>query len=501
MKTTINLKESMRGIKRLALVILLGILVNSCQNEVQEWKKDSTDMVITEYVYSEPDLFTEFGEIIKATGVENLLRVRGKFTLFLPTDDAMRDYYASKNVSSWTEIDTAELVKLVYNHIFSGEINTANIGLGALPLKNGLGDYVASDFLNDRDILLNKSAVIIKRNIVVSNGYIHHIDHVIDIVTKNVFEVLSDNGGYTIFKEALVLTGLDDTLKVVTFPYGSVDAEAYFTLLAVPDTLYNREGINSVNDLIGKYSNSDDLRDKNNGFYQYMEYHCISNVNYFTDFTPGDKGAVYYIISNENYINIRVEEDFKINKDGDGNYTGFYFGQSNIPAKNGVLHCINSQMPITETSLFEVIFQVTDYFDFKQGEFYGNYYERFFDGQNTFENIKWDAEYLMYYFKNEDLFWDADGLSLSGHFWIEITTPKIRKGKYSIDTYWFGGATLAWFVDDVLVNSVDMTVGSFWNNYTPVGEIEFTETKAHKIRLKTLSPGSLWWDRVKFTPK
>jgi hypothetical protein len=226
-----------------------------------------------------------------------------------------------------------------------------------------------------------------------------------------------------------------------------------------------------------------------------MEFHCLSGSHYFTDFKPN---AIYYLISNDNYINIQVDQNYKINPTNDG-YTGFYFEQSNIPAKNGAIHTVNTLLPNEEAQPAIIEFQTTDYFDLHQGPFYGNYYQRFYDGQNTFKDIKWDGEYLMYYFKNEDLFWDADGISLGGHFSVELTTQVIRKGKYKLFTYWFGGGVMGWWIDGVFIGQLDLSE-NIWNDYTEVADIEFTETKQHTIRVKTLVNGNLWWDRVKFVP-
>ncbi len=488
-----NYRKPAFRVKLLSL-LLIALVFTQCNTQVQEWKPKSDQLVITEYVYDNPELYTEFGNVLRVTGVENLLRVRGPFTLLLPTDEAMKAYYASMNVTSYDQIDVETLKDFAYNHIFSGEYSAGVIGMGAMPSKNALGDYVATD-LPGIDILINKEAKITKRDIHVSNGYIHQIDHVIDVVTKSVYEVLKDDPGYSIFTQGLEKTGISDTLSVIDFQYGTSTARNRYTILAVPDTLYNRFGINSIDDLVAKYSNGSDLKDPNNSFNQYMVFHCLSGTHYFTDFQPDN---VYYIISEENYLNIKVENDFEINK-SDSGYTGFYFDQSNVPAKNGVIHTVNSLLPNEDAAPAEIVFQTTDYFDFQQEPCYGHYYQRFFDGANTFKYIKWDAEYLEYYFKNEDLFMDADGISLNGHFWIEITTPKIRAGKYMLGTYWFGGAVTAWYIDGKYISDIDLA-NLTWNNWMDVGEVDFTETSNHVIKVKTLVPGQIFWDRVRFTP-
>ncbi len=480
---------------RFTLLMALAFGLYQCDENVQEWETESADLVITDYIAAHTDQFSEFNGILIKTGIDNLFRIRGPYTLMLPTDEAMKEYYTRMNVASYKDLDNAVLTELVYNHVFGGAIATANIGLGKLMYKNGLGDAVASE-LPGTDIVLNKQAKIIKRDIKVSNGYIHYIDHVIDVIRKDIFAIISEQPGLSIFTQGLVKAGLADTLKVLSFTYGTANVRTSYTLLAVPDTLYQRQGINSIDDLIATYATGTNYTDTSNGLYKYMVYHCLSNAQYFSDLKPQN---VCYLINNENYLEIKVEDDFKINSNANG-YTGFYIDESNIPAKNGVIHTINSQLPVAETAPAKIIFQVTDYFDFKQGSWYQNNYQRFYDGQNTFKGIKWDAEYLLYYFKNEDAFMDADGLAISGHFWIELTTPKIRKGKYDLSSYMFGGGIDAWYVDGEYLGQLD--VGTVpWNGESVVGEVNFTETKEHKIKLKTLVPGGIFWDRITFLPK
>ncbi|MDA3890553.1 MAG: fasciclin domain-containing protein, partial [Salinivirgaceae bacterium] len=374
MKVLVIRKPFMSYTLWLALIMSFGMILNSCENEVQELPIILDKLVITDYVYENPELFSEFGEVMQVTGVENLLRVRGPYTLMLPTNDAMQAYYQRLGVSSQDDIDMQTLTDFAYNHIFKGQINTGSIGEGSLMYKNGLGDAVACERLGT-EILLNKTAIIIGRDNLVSNGYVHHIDHTLDPITDNIYNVLSNLSGYSIFTEGIDRSGLSDTLQIITFPYGNDTARTSFTLLAVPDTLYNREGIFTIDDLINKYSSGDDLTNKNNEFYRYMEYHCLSGTHYFSDFTTGENGDTYYLISYDNYINIRVEQDYKINKT-DSSYSGFYYAQSNFPAKNGTIHTVNDLLPNVESAPTEIVFQVTDYFDLQQGSYYGNNYER-----------------------------------------------------------------------------------------------------------------------------
>jgi hypothetical protein len=91
-----------------------------------------------------------------------------------------------------------------------------------------------------------------------------------------------------------------------------------------------------------------------------------------------------------------------------------------------------------------------------------------------------------------------DCLSMSGWWWVEVTTPKIMKGKYRITSnLWGGQVDYAVYVDGentAMIKRSDPAESTSW------GEFEWTETKEHKIKVVAKSPGLLFWDTVIFTP-
>jgi len=82
-----------------------------------------------------------------------------------------------------------------------------------------------------------------------ANGYAHVIDKVIEPVTKDCYTVVKEDPTYTIFAQGLEKSGIKDTLQQITFLFGKLTARTRFTLLAVPDSVYHKEGINSITEL------------------------------------------------------------------------------------------------------------------------------------------------------------------------------------------------------------------------------------------------------------
>lgn len=482
---------------------MASMFLTFCKEEPQFWEAKSQDQLIAEYIIDNPEKYTEFGKLMTLTNMESLLNIRGPFTLFLPTDEAMQAYYTEKNVTSLEDFTAAELKSLIYNHLIANEIQTGEFGLGAIRDTNAIGDFLVTEF-QGAEIILNKYSRVTKRNIKTANGYIHIIDKVLDPLTKDIFTVVSSDPSYSIFTEGLVLTGLKDTLQIISFPFGKRVARTRFTVLAVADTIFNRYGINSVEDLIDWCgANPDSVTYLTNPFYRYIEYHCLNGSYYLSDLNTG----LYPILSKDNNISVTIAEDYKLNLNRFTNlYTGFNVPASNTPSKNGALHSINDLLPVIEPEPAQVIFETTDFFDIKQGDYFGKYYKRWFDGDNTFAKIKWRGDFMQYYYKSTADIRGRDCLQMIGWWSVSVTFPKVMKGKYAISVFqpgWHDVTNCEAFVDGVLTSYL------YQGNYGGTGgngglqkiaEVEFLTTSEHTITLQNTAFGMLFWDYIQFDP-
>ncbi|HPR32598.1 MAG TPA: fasciclin domain-containing protein, partial [Prolixibacteraceae bacterium] len=469
-----------------------------CKDEPEYWDLKPEDMVITDFIAKNPEKYSEFGAMLQNTGLGSLLSIRGPFTLFLPTNDAFKEYCQSKNVGSVSDFDSVQQRVLIYNHLISTEIQSGDIPEGSIREPNALGDKIATEFdYVKSDIIINKKSRITDRDIRTANGYVHEIDKVIEPLQENVYQKLKSLPGYTIFTEGLERTGIRDTLEVVDFPFGQRIARSYFTLLAVPDTLYNRFGINSVDDLIAEMTDDPaGIIELDNDFYRYIEYHCLGGSHFFSDFET----QLYPILSFDNNISVTIDKDYMINYNSlDETYTGFYKELSNYPAKNGAVHTINNMLLVVTPEPKVITFEVTDFIDVREGDYFGKYYMKWYDGQNTFEKVKWEGDYLQYYFKDHDTGYliNHDCWTMIGYWWIEVTTPKIMKGKWSVSgNIWANQNDYAIYVDGVKTG-VSLRTDQGAPN---LGEFEWDTTREHTIKLVAISWGSLFWDTLDFTP-
>jgi len=494
------------------LVLLMILFFTGCEKVIPVLHDvDSQEQTIMQIITDErnKDQFSLFGEIAELAGLRNILSVRGPYTLFVPSNSAVQAYLAEIGVSSPGQMGPEAAKELVYNHLTDVQINSGDIGLGALVKANALGDFLSSEF-DGPEIIINKTSRIIKRDIRAANGVVHVINKVIQPVHDDVATVLTALEGYSIFNEGLARTGLFDTLTVIEFDYGKFRARTRYTLLSVSDEVYNAHGIFSIEDLISELTDQPDkIRERDNEFYLYMEYHCIAGTHYMNHLQRGQ----YPNIANTNFINITLDNDYEINKQGN-EYTSFYIPGSNIPAKNGVIHTLNKVMQVPPPKPWKVIFDITDYIDFRESDFYKrretlrpgeNIFQKFYDGENTFEYIKWEGDYLQYYYRVND--WKApdyingDCLTMSGFWSIQVTTPRIMKGRYHIHAFTRVGPDCLIYIDGVLQEHLyKMSEGG--DNVIPryIGTVNWTESARHTIRLANLNSGLLFYDRLEFTP-
>jgi uncharacterized surface protein with fasciclin (FAS1) repeats len=164
--------------KKTFLLVLVVMTFNFCAEEPEYWTEKSANLVITDFINSKPELYSEFAKLIEQTGISSQLKVRGPYTVFLPNNDAMFAYYSLKNVSSLEEFSETFKTELAYNHIITASIATSAFGLGALFETNALGDYIVTEF-DGSDIIVAKYAKVVDRDIETANGFSHEVDIIV----------------------------------------------------------------------------------------------------------------------------------------------------------------------------------------------------------------------------------------------------------------------------------------------------------------------------------
>src|SRR3954454_710588 len=91
--------------KRLLLILLLAVaFISGCQ-KMQIKTTTTEDVNIVDYMRKYPDKFSEFLKILDRTNISPFLNAYGAYTVFAPTNDAIKIYLQQLGKTSTDELD------------------------------------------------------------------------------------------------------------------------------------------------------------------------------------------------------------------------------------------------------------------------------------------------------------------------------------------------------------------------------------------------------------
>ena len=297
---------------RLTAVALAFIGLNmliACNPEPDESDMYTvTDETADDYINRKPQL-TSFKYILERARLDRNLMSYGEYTCFAPTNDAIaiyidslyKDEKAKVPHNSMTEnslegLSDSLCSDIALYHLTNGVHTTIEMGAG-VSVRSMLGRTFTAQSNIDAigRITLEKEAVILEPDSVVTNGVVHIISKVIPRSNHVMFEELERHKNqFGIFLEALDLTGLAKNMEAIRKPasyslegkhrqdtdgsdlYYPKECKILYTIFAEPDEVIKaalrKEGFSEdINGLIA-YANKyyKDAADPNKGWYDYM---------------------------------------------------------------------------------------------------------------------------------------------------------------------------------------------------------------------------------------
>lgn len=282
-------KLKIKGLGRLGLVGILGLVV-ACNPEPDESDLfTSTGETAADYISRKAEL-SAFNNILAVARLDRNLSAYGEYTCFVPTNEAVvayidtlfNDQEASVPHNGLTGNSLEDLLandslcnEIAKYHLHSNEgLTTIDMGGGSGSISTMLRVPISSDGSTGR-IILNKVATIIEPDSIVTNGVVHVIDRVVPRNTRLISEELDRLSEFSIFNEALKMTGLVDSVKKtkkdVEYTITDIkdrdtngnatndlwhpdECKIMYTIFAEPDSVLRRNGINDINGLI-EYAN------------------------------------------------------------------------------------------------------------------------------------------------------------------------------------------------------------------------------------------------------
>lgn len=517
--------------KKLSYIILSLVIIAfySCkEDQGTPAFEDLNQSTMYDYLMENQERFSSFISILEAGGVAKTLSAYNPegtgYTLFLP-DNAAVDRYINESdqLSSLSDITgNAELASDFGRfHVVQIGVRSNDFPFGAFPEPTLSNDFLTVSFIIESDTSyykINNQSSVIERNIEVSNGYIHIIETALQPVSFTTYEWLGLHPDYSIFKEAVDLTGLQEALNVDTRADELAEST---TLLLESNEVFNDFDIQSVGDLATLISPEDDnYTSSANPLYNFIAYHILTGGAYYIDEFEGE---------NSNYstysdVPLRINGtgiDFKINPgkevfdtivfEGDStfiDYIGFLYDESNVITQSGSIHMIDKlmkqQIPSRAIQNFQFTGPVIS--DFKQE--IGTYD---LEKDLGITSLEWETASDLFFVQQTDEAtnaWGNDYLQIDGDFEITFIIPKIVQGRYDFylgaELFSRNNASVEVLLDGKKIGGlVNLSQGGNANNpfqRTLVGSVDFKSYASHRVTIRSLIPGQFLWDYVRFEP-
>lgn len=356
-------------------LLLLVAFFSACNDPYEDSTYQVYDMnPISSYLETRSDEFSEWITVLKYADLFNAVNQASSYcTVLVPTNEAVRSFYLKKNVSSIQELGKDYARSLAEYHIVNDSINLNTfVQGGKLEAKTLSDDYLSVSFDESSEtggfnsIYVNKEAHVKELAIQVSNGYVYVLNDVMSPLVENLYERISENSDkYSIFIEALNQTSWKDSLSIIYDEIRQEDntviqQKRNYTLLAVSDDTYRSEGVTSVADLAVKTGAvGTDYKDETNELFRYVAYHVIGGSYSVFDFNNFSGGTTtkLWTTKADAVLEASLQSGNKLYFNYEGEIDGqsvkamFVEDGSDVQAKNGILHEIDSWLPLWESEI------------------------------------------------------------------------------------------------------------------------------------------------------
>lgn len=529
----LNIQLPKSRMKRFTYIIgvFLALVVFSCQVEpIEAGFEGLIKQSILDYLIENEAEYSSFLSILEKGGIDKMLAAHNPgasgYTLFLPGNDAVDEFIQQRSEFSSLQdlLNNEEYVNALSRyHVLDNMFHSNEFPFGAFPDATLSEDYLTVSFIIEEDTSyykINNQAAVSKPNREVSNGYIHIIESMLSPAVYTSYEWLAQNPNYSIFKEAIDMTGISHLIDFNLKKPG-MEYRQPVTLFVEPDNIFQQNGINSAQELAKMISpENNNYKDSINPFYNFMAYHVLYNLMFIDEFVEISSNYNTYSDAPLSINGLGV--DISINKgktvfdtiivDSDStfiDYIGFLYDESNVTTQSGAIHMIDRIMEQQIPSRLQSTFQFREepfIMDIRRtiGTFQIEEEKKEF-----LTRLDWNGADLYFVREGEESYASNDDyLQINGDFTISYKVPRIVQGNYKVilraESYSSTNAVVEVFVDGKKIGSMaDLTRGGTAKapfQSTEMGTITFNEYKEHLIEIKPVVPGNLSWDYIRFDP-
>lgn len=289
----------------------------------------------------------KFGLSDNASQVTSVLSARGNYTVFAPTNEAIRTFLKERGKNSIDQLTALEKRMVAYNCIIdngsSAAYELADFSSTGGTFNNSTLDdrRLTSEQKSDGNYYINSVAKVVKTNVEASNGMLHTVSKVIFPSTESIPEIIQAAPNMRIMGKLLEVTGWADSLATQTeaedqyirdnaarigtkehstaigadFPYMDKRRVRYTAFVETDDVLHNEWGIptpvmggtdnaeitnwneilNAIQQkcasALNNSSNPTDYKNPDNALNQFMAYHFLKGgmplsgmLNHFNEY-------------------------------------------------------------------------------------------------------------------------------------------------------------------------------------------------------------------------
>jgi len=508
------------------LISILLLTVISCEDDVPKGSFiQANDLNISSYL-NEAEGYAIFTSVLKEADLYYTLDSYNPygngFTVFAPTDEAFLEFFSNSELYSSADdlIEDEEFLKILIGfHIAMSAYTSNEFPFGALNDSTVTGDYLTIGTQTSESgsyFLVNNYARVIDPNIQLSNGWIHGIDKVLEPITMNSYDWLKNRDGTSIFTELLEQTEVFRLMGLQKLNDKNKLVQNSYTLFVEPDSVFNKRGIESFDDLVEKFGTPGMAHNNtSNTIYKFAAYHILEQTLFLDDMASGIYNTFTSLpVKISSGAEIKLNPGFKIIDtyvyDGDTitlDYVPIIYELSNNPSKNGPVHYVSELLEIYKPGAGRNTFHfksepVIDELKDSEGRFS-------FEDPSEFEVIHWEGTKEMIYAVGSDAAdaWEDDFLELDGPFIFAFNTPRIFPGSYDfmirVHSADYDNAVIQVYLDGKRMGANLNLKSSGSNNdfvvYT-IGSVEFLDYSSHEIKINTIIPGKMQLDMIRFEP-
>lgn len=331
---------------------VLALTMTACNPEPNESDLYTfTGETIGSFIEKDSTL-TSFNYILKRVGYDAMMAAYGHYTCFAPVNEGVAFYIDSlyndtdaviphngMTENSLEGLTDSLCLVISRFHLTTDYKNLVSMtGTGQVQTMLGYEFTYSSE--SGQTVLGNKATILESDNETV-NGLIHKIDNVIPRTSHFTEYILEHDPDYSIFSEALKLTGLADSLERTTkgeFEFkqllresftgvirpaagvgttGTMEIKMGYTIFAEPDKVMQANGINNLNDLIA-YANK--VYGNCAEWYDYVRENNIS-VSTGTDYTERNNALNMFVAYH--ILNARMAANQLVFEQGSDTYWNY----------------------------------------------------------------------------------------------------------------------------------------------------------------------------------